>query len=421
MSVNITLYPETLFGYYLQLIALELGGWSGPLTSQITFKNKDEYVDLVKRAIESVIRIRLGSCVDFKKQIKKELCESLETPKLYGEDYKTLKKVGLDHKTLKMVKLKKVKPSIHWCIATLDYVERVINNGGPLQYQGSPLMLFRATVFGALRGVDLKEVKELAKNTTIDSIGLGLIGGLASFMGSFKLEKNEYEYFLIPDGSPESIDYVSTVLEVFHGATLGLESLVYKIKKLVATKESSESSKKVARKSESKGPTKLEGLSLDLATYFSTLIHVLRAVDTSMKLRGLIDAMAFEKFMLVRVDATGNRPQVMWTSPLAISQTVSEVKTKKAEIVLNSLYDLASEALDIIPELTPESASRLVSYISKCINHTILYLWSRQLDFLKECTRELGALSDYTLEHVNVRKLRATVHKVLSSIGRLAD
>ncbi|MEM1936493.1 MAG: hypothetical protein QXD14_07235, partial [Sulfolobales archaeon] len=89
MSVNITLYPETLFGYYLQLIALELGGWSGPLTSQITFKNKDEYVDLVKRAIESVIRIRLGSCVDFKKQIKKELCESLETPKLYGEDYKT--------------------------------------------------------------------------------------------------------------------------------------------------------------------------------------------------------------------------------------------------------------------------------------------------------------------------------------------
>lgn len=368
MSVTIPLYPETLFGYYLQLTALALGGWRGPVTGQIVINDPNEYVNLVENARNQTIWIRLGGL-----ESRERVCERLKGPNLYGQDYGILRKVNL-------LGAKKGD----WCTATLNYVERVINSGRPLGGSVSPLMLFRATIYGKSRGIKLGTVEDLAGSTTIDSIGLGLIGGLASYIGNFKLE-DQYEYFLIPDGSPDSIDDINGALEAFHGATLGLGSLVDRIRGLATSIK--------------------EGLSLDLATYFSTLIHALEARDRSEKLRGLIDRMAFERVLLVR-NAIGDRPQIMWISPLTISQIVNEVKIKGAEEVLISLYKLAPKAPD---------------FISKCINLTILYLWSGQPDFLKECTRELAVLSDYTQEDVNMRNIAGNVNRLLSQMGRLAE
>ncbi|MEM1847032.1 MAG: hypothetical protein QXN05_02380 [Acidilobaceae archaeon] len=426
MSVSIPLYPETLFGYYLQLTALALGGWKGPVTGQIKVSSEN-YVNLVNTAINNIIQIRLGKQVS-----PNEVCNYLKGPRVYRSDSGFLKKADLPIPA-------RIEPDKYWCVATMNYVNKVIEKQGPLDktsYSLQPLRLLRATIYGTTRGVKRKEVEDLVKNTTIDSLGLGLIGGLASYIGSFKLKSKHnkrgevYEYFLIPDGSSESLEYISEVLEAFHGTILGSDSLVDKIKKLaiIETKMNEKTHNKQEtckrKKEEEEEVTRTKGLSLDLATHFSTLVQALETVNMNVMLRGAIDKMMFERFLLVRNVAGGNRPQIMWISPLAVSQIVTEVKAKNAEEVLINLYKLAQKLASLhvtsnISEKSDKKKNKALDPASKCVNNIILYLWSGQLDFLAECSRELAVLFDETLENKNMKDLEYDVYRLLSNITRL--
>ncbi|MDM7275199.1 MAG: hypothetical protein P3X22_003640 [Thermoprotei archaeon] len=361
METKIPLYPETLFGYYLQLTALGLGGWTKPV-SRVLVIDSEDYVRLVENAMNKIAymsRVELGAQGSYT-----SICEWLRGPKLYTagkSDIKILRNAGLLGQQDK-----------DWCTATVTYVIKVKQNKGPLGIQCSPLMLHRATAYGKTRGVVLKDVDKIA-TSTVDSVGLALIGGLASFLGNVKVRDEWLEYLLVPDGSPESLENIDSVLEVFRGTATRARSLVDRINTLTSLRAG--------------------GLSVDFATLFSAILQASEAVESAEGLMGLIRGMLFERYILARSSA-GARPQVMWMSPLTISQIVENISSKKVVGFLRSLYGLASMA----PRIRDNFRSEVESVVAECVNTSLLYFWTRQPEFLVICSRGLSILDDKARE-----------------------
>jgi hypothetical protein len=353
------------------LQAWESGGFAENLATNLStlyFKDNDEYVRAIER-LESALR-------DIRIQVEDsdvcriaESCEELQ-PKLYPagkKDPRILEEAGLN------VVPERCGTRISWCSATLSYIERVKERGEPIGGRASTVMLARTFTFGKLRG----STGELDEEAQIDSYSLGLmlIGGLFSLVASMRIGDRRFELYMLPDGSPESLKVSNLVYKAFF----------YRTKKLGVSFE------EVLR-----DIVGLErGLSIDLATLNALLIHLSSVLSEMTALAGLPEREGFERFLLAKIDSSGNRPQLTWMSPLTISRTLIALRGR--EELLESLWSLARVAARLRRGKAKEQrdlGDDLASAISTCFNNITLFMWTRSSDHLLECSRSISAILD---------------------------
>jgi hypothetical protein len=369
MVFEIKLMPKHTLGFYLQLASVGVGGFAENLATDLStlyFKDNDEYVRAIER-LESALR-------DIRIQVEDsdvcriaESCEELQ-PKLYPagkKDSRILEEAGLN------VVPERCGTRISWCSATLSYIERVRERGEPIGGRASTVMLARTFTFGKLRG----STGELDEEAQIDSLGLMLIGGLFSLVASMRIGDRRFELYMLPDGSPESLKVSNLVYKAFF----------YRTKKLGVSFE------EVLR-----DIVGLErGLSIDLATLNALLIHLSSVLSEMTALAGLPEREGFERFLLAKIDSSGNRPQLTWMSPLTISRTLIALRGK--EELLESLWSLARVAARLRRGKAKEQrdlGDDLASAISTCFNNITLFMWTRSSDHLLECSRSISAILD---------------------------
>jgi hypothetical protein len=369
MVFEIKLMPKHTLGFYLQLASVGVGGFAENLATNLStlyFKDNDEYVRAIER-LESALR-------DIRIQVEDsdvcriaESCEELQ-PKLYPagkKDPRILEEAGLN------VVPERCGTRISWCSATLSYIERVKERGEPIGGRASTVMLARTFTFGKLRG----STGELDEEAQIDSLGLMLIGGLFSLVASMRIGDRRFELYMLPDGSPESLKVSNLVYKAFF----------YRTKKLGVSFE------EVLR-----DIVGLErGLSIDLATLNALLIHLSSVLSEMTALAGLPEREGFERFLLAKIDSSGNRPQLTWMSPLTISRTLIALRGR--EELLESLWSLARVAARLRRGKAKEQrdlGDDLASAISTCFNNITLFMWTRSSDHLLECSRSISAILD---------------------------
>jgi len=369
MVFEIKLMPKHTLGFYLQLASVGVGGFAENLATDLStlyFKDNDEYVRAIER-LESALR-------DIRIQVENsdvcriaESCEELQ-PKLYPagkKDSRILEEAGLN------VVPERCGTRISWCSATLSYIERVKERGEPIGGRASTVMLARTFTFGKLRG----STGELDEEAQIDSLGLMLIGGLFSLVASMRIGDRRFELYMLPDGSPESLKVSNLVYKAFF----------YRTKKLGVSFE------EVLR-----DIVGLErGLSIDLATLNALLIHLSSVLSEMTALAGLPEREGFERFLLAKIDSSGNRPQLTWMSPLSISRTLIALRGR--EEFLESLWSLARVAARLRRSKAKEQrdlGDDLASAISTCFNNITLFMWTRSSDHLLECSRSISAILD---------------------------
>jgi hypothetical protein len=369
MVFEIKLMPKHTLGFYLQLASVGVGGFAENLATDLStlyFKDNDEYVRAIER-LESALR-------DIRIQVEDsdvcriaESCEELQ-PKLYPagkKDSRILEEAGLN------VVPERCGTRISWCSATLSYIERVKERGEPIGGRASTVMLARTFTFGKLRG----STGELDEEAQIDSLGLMLIGGLFSLVASMRIGDRRFELYMLPDGSPESLKVSNLVYKAFF----------YRTKKLGVSFE------EVLR-----DIVGLErGLSIDLATLNALLIHLSSVLSEMTALAGLPEREGFERFLLAKIDSSGNRPQLTWMSPLTISRTLIALRGR--EEFLESLWSLARVAARLRRSKAKEQrdlGDDLASAISTCFNNITLFMWTRSSDHLLECSRSISAILD---------------------------
>lgn len=371
MSVEIPLMPKHSLGFYLQLAAVGVGGLKNRLTQDLealVFKSSREYADAIKGLLVALARAFVGrEEVDLC-----EICEKLreregkEGPKLYEagrKDRKILEEAGLVSR--------RCAEGISWCSAALSYAEKVMKVGGPIGGRAPLVMLARALVYGRLRDT-MAEVG--VEDVQVDSLGITLLGGLFSLISTIKVERKTFELYLLPDGSPESLDIANTVYEAFHSGKLQGRSFSDILTDLVELER---------------------GLTIDLATYVATLTHLSMTMKTMTGVSGLATREGFERFLLARVESSGNRPQLVWMGPLTVSRVLIAIKGR--EKVLENLWYLARTSHQLRRRKSKEErdvGERLASATSKCFNNAALYMWTGSRDLLLECSRELSEVID---------------------------
>jgi len=372
LSVEIPLMPKHSLGFYLQLAVVGVGGFKNRLTQDLealVFESPGEYADAVEGLLAALARAFVGQeGVDPCK-----ICEKLrerggeEGPKLYraGEkgDTKILEEAGLG--------FIRCAEETSWCSAALSYAEKVKKVRGPIGGRAPAVMLARALVYGRLRDT-MAEVKE--EDIQVDSLGIMLFGGLFSLICTIRVERKTFELYLLPDGSPESLDIASTVYEAFHSGELRGRSFSSILTDLVELER---------------------GLSIDLATYVATLTYLSMTMKTMTGISGLATREGFERFLLARVESSGNRPQLVWMGPLTVSRALIAIKGK--EKVLENLWYLARTSHQLRRRKSKEerdAGERLASATSKCFNNVALYMWTGSRDLLLECSRELSEVVD---------------------------
>jgi hypothetical protein len=398
MVFEIKLMPKHTLGFYLQLASVGVGEFAKNIATDLStlyFKDNDEYVRAIEK-LESALRgIRIQ--VEDSNVCKiAESCEGLQ-PKLYtaGEhDSKILEEAGLN------IVPKRCGMEVSWCSAALSYIEGVKEKRGPIGGKASIVMLARTFAFGKLRGPMGELVREI--KVQIDSLGLMLIGGLFSLVASMKMKDGRFELYMLPDGSPESLKVSNLVYKAFF----------YRTKKLGASFE------EVLR-----DVVGLErGLSVDLATLNSLLIHLSSVLSEMPALAGLPKREGFERFLLAKIDSSSKRPQLTWMSPLTISSTLTALKGR--EELLENLWNLVRVVKELRKGKTKEQrdlGDDLASAISTCFNNMTLFMWTRSGDHLLECSRSISAVIDGAFKLGFEPRMAIAGQRVLKSIKELAE
>jgi hypothetical protein len=394
MVFEIKLMPKHTLGFYLQLASVGVGGFAENLATDLStlyFKDNDEYVRAIER-LELALR-------DIRIQVEDsdicriaESCEKLQ-PKLYPagkKDSRILEEAGLN------VVPERCGTRISWCSATLSYIERVKERGEPIGGRASTVMLARTFTFGKLRG----STGELDEEAQIDSLGLMLIGGLFSLVASMRIGDRRFELYMLPDGSPESLKVSNLVYKAFFYRTKRLGVSFEEVLRDIVGLE--------------------RGLSIDLATLNALLIHLSSVLSEMTALAGLPEKEGFERFLLAKIDSSGNRPQLTWMSPLTISRTLIALRGR--EELLESLWSLARVAARLRRSKAKEQrdlGDDLASAISTCFNNITLFMWTRSSDHLLECSRSISAILDGAFKLGFEPRIAIAGQRVLKGIEEL--
>ncbi|MCX8196628.1 MAG: hypothetical protein N3F67_06125 [Acidilobaceae archaeon] len=299
MSVSIPLLPMHTLGRNFQLLALALGDKEGQAkiraeTDSIEFPSADAYVRFVKNTYEALYRLHVGKV----RLLEREVPEGVEgevcgrgSPQLYGNDQKHTYLAG---KTV--------------CARATSYV-RAVMRGGPLKQLVPLPYVLRATLYSKERpSMPIKD------KVSLDSVGMAYLGMVGSYVG----RKEDIEYYLVPADVTDPA-YVFAVLQVLKmPAGEELPVIVRKLEDI--------------------------NLSTDIATYLGFLLKALKAEEAGMNAFGLAREAAYEKFLVVKVRAAGNRPDVTWAAPLSLSVPLEMTREQQLQEALKSVYILASSA-----------------------------------------------------------------------------
>jgi hypothetical protein len=215
-----------------------------------------------------------------------------------------------------------------------------------------------------------------------------------------RIGDRRFELYMLPDGSPESLKVSNLVYKAFF----------YRTKKLGVSFE------EVLR-----DIVGLErGLSIDLATLNALLIHLSSVLSEMTALAGLPEKEGFERFLLAKIDSSGNRPQLTWMSPLTISRTLIALRGR--EELLESLWSLARVAARLRRSKAKEQrdlGDDLASAISTCFNNITLFMWTRSSDHLLECSRSISAILDGAFKLGFEPRIAIAGQRVLKGIEEL--
>lgn len=382
-------------GRYFQLAALAAAGIK-EVGDSLILPSGSDYKDLVVSAGENVMRAKLGQAVSLADP--QALCDSLQlvaklgSPKFYYNR-------SVDEKALTQAGLTRVcgqDTRGETRLIALSYIENVLRKGGPLSIDDvSVPMIFRVTLFSKTRGPVAAKVEK----TSADALGLAIIGALASFLDRVLAGKDSFEYYLIPDGSRESMDYFVSVLEALGRPIPGAVALPDAIKNLVTA----------------------GGFSIDMATYMAVILRATSALSYIQKVLSLAEQRVFESFILVRLNVKGNRPQMSWAGPLAVSETILRVASSpRLSFALRALYNSLTEA----QQIPDERGEKCRSVVRECISALALSMMVSRGDTTMpqlyfDCARNLSSLIDYLSRYEDPRtaRLRENASRVLEKLG----
>ena len=219
MTVVVDLLPPNMLGRRFQYAALSA---DSSLVAAIdypagraVFYSPDDYVSLVSILAEAIVARHTrrtnnngqASVVSIGRiQVS---CGSLDPgPRLYRSGQPDTR--ILEDTIYKAARLQRGVPLCYnttskggqipaWTHAALTYASLVLNAGGPVGRTANRLpSLAIATLFSKQRGAG-RPRKTGKVNVSIDSLGLALLGGAASFMGRESLTGSAVELYLLPD------------------------------------------------------------------------------------------------------------------------------------------------------------------------------------------------------------------------------
>lgn len=257
-------------------------------------------------------------------------------------------------------------------------------------------MLFRTYVFSKFRD----DTVPIGANTA--SLYLALAGAIMSMLAKIKktsgVEKaDEYlEFYVIPDGSLESLRASSTVYPLLY---------VY-------------SSMSEYYHNYFNSISNLSGLSLEIAALLSCMLKVYTAslLENASPITSLLGTL--EKFKIVSLEAR-HRPLIYWERALAISHHLMKLDTRNAFDVLKIFYELSLYAEKISNEIEEYEET-----ISRCINNVYGYLETDHIDILVDCSSSIARVIDKTIRKCKKTELcNQVVEKMrylASIIGKLA-
>ncbi len=218
MTVVVDLLPPNMLGRRFQYAALSadpsLVANIDYSAGQAVFHSPDDYADLVSILAEAIVARHTRSTKNSGQASVVSIgsvqapCGSLDPgPSLYKSGQpdtrileQTIYEVARKRSVPLCYAIKREGGQIPaWTHAALTYVSLVLEAGGPVGgIAGRLPSLASATLFSKERGA--WRPRETGKvNVSIDSLGLALLGGAASFMGRERLAEDAVELYLLPD------------------------------------------------------------------------------------------------------------------------------------------------------------------------------------------------------------------------------
>lgn len=387
MAVKVDLLPSYSIGRYFQLAALALSG-SWPIRESVVFSQASDYAKSMRVALERIAELKVGDKVsvapDRACEALEALCERIAWPK-FAYNY------SVDADVARKLRVEEVKgcevSAANVCHLAVVYVERLLRGEVSDERVKLP-MLLRSTIFGKIKGPHAAEVEEAG----LASVGVALLGVLASYLGAVRIGDSRYEYYLLPDGSHRSLKYFTPVAEVLGGVMGEAQYAIPEVSRVL---------------------TSVGGLSIDLASYLATLMNVLRSAETAEKALGLASSRAFESLLLARLEVSGNRPQVLWVGSLAVSDALLDLVRERLDATLVRLYRLVQRAERARIEHLAAAASVCVNSAATATLATVAE--SARVSALLDCARSLASLLD---SREIPQEIKAMVQAVLDSFSR---
>jgi hypothetical protein len=249
-------------------------------------------------------------------------------------------------------------------------------------------MFLRTYMFSYYR--HLSKTQEMS----VASLLLALTGSVVSLIS--RIQNNEV--YIVPDASTTSVMYSKVIYDLFYLArqkgVIEYESILNKI-------------------------MGLGGISVDQAVLMSLLIWLSHVKDVGGRLASSIydavAASAFESFILVRIDSSGNRPLLVSATPATVSFVIRKLTAKGSLEVLPAINSLISSK-----GIGGEIEDHVKSASSKCLNQLFMYIETGVVDHLLECSRDLVTLVDKISGNQKTRNIESSARRVLYYLSRLA-
>lgn len=224
-------------------------------------------------------------------------------------------------------------------------------------------MLLRTYVFSKYK--DMEDAGR--EETDAVSLFIALSGAIISIVASsIRRGQNNYELYIVPDTSMDSILNSYSIYTLLHAKDLrSVEAYI-------------------------RGLVDIENLSFELAVLLSLALYI-HDVTTYIAgmppLTGLYNV--FEKFKLISVVTGGSRPIVAWERPLTLTHLFEKLTNKGAIEVMRKLHLCASHALR-----HSQTINNAGDIVAQCVTALFAYLETESLDPLLVCEANSQRLVD---------------------------
>lgn len=236
---------------------------------------------------------------------------------------------------------------------------------------------------------------------SVGSLLLATAGAVISMISKITKDDQKIEIYFVPDGSTPSLEHSRKVFNLFY---MGRAENIADFQRIL---------RNIA--------VELGGISLDQAILISILSYASIIKETAAKLSSELDdvaaSTAFESFLVVKIDSSGNRPLLISATPATISFILMRLTANKSLGVFKAANDLVAASLN--KNLHGEVAETARSCSSRCLSSLYRYIESGDIDPLLECSRDLVTLVDKARRHLEARSIEVAARQLLYHISRM--